>query len=215
MSESPKSFWIRSGGFDGIVTPIVAFTLIGLSIATYPEFSWLNNALSDLGVVPGATASLFNFGLVVSGLLALHFAIGLFKFLDKNILGKVGAVVFAAASFSLEGIGWTPENVHPFNLPMHYFFSVAFFSLVPISLLLIGGYFLISREKRLANFTLLIAVLAAAPWVLYFLFQYVPGVAIPELLSALAGSAWTVVVGWRMYKAGSQMYKIASQPKIH
>jgi hypothetical membrane protein len=60
---------------------------------------------------------------------------------------------------------------------------------------------------------LLIAVLAAAPWVLYFLVQYVPGVAIPELLSALAGSAWAVVIGWRMNKAGSQMYETASQPK--
>src|SRR3990170_4206434 len=118
----------------GISTPVFAFVFIALSILTYPQFSWTNNALSDLGIVPGATASLFNYGLIVSGFFALNFAIGLYKFLDKNVLGKVGAVIFAAAGFSLEGIGWTPENVHPFNLPTHYFFSVAFFSLVPISL---------------------------------------------------------------------------------
>jgi hypothetical membrane protein len=48
---------------------------------------------------------------------------------------------------------------------------------------------------------LLIAVLAAAPWVLFFVVQYVQGVAIPELLSALAGAAWTVVIGWKMFKS--------------
>jgi len=193
----------------GVLTPVFAFVLISLSILTYPQFSWTNNALSDLGVVPGVTATLFNFGLYASGLSSLTFAIGLYKYLNKNILGKIGAIVFFAAGLALEGIGWAPENIRPF----HYIFSVAFFTLVPMALLIIAGYLFITREKRLAEFTLLIAVLAAAPWVLYFLVQYVPGVAIPELLSALAGSAWTVVVGWRMYKAGSRMNKAAAQPK--
>jgi hypothetical membrane protein len=205
LSEPQESFWVRSGGVDGIVTPIVAFTFIGLAIATYPAFSWVNNALSDLGVVPGATASLFNYGLAVSGLLSLHFAIGLYKFLDKHILGKVGAVIFAAGSLALEGIGWTPENVHPFNYPVHYIFSVAFFSLIPISLLVIATYFQVTRQKRLAAFTLLIAVFAAVEWIVFFQIQYVQGAAIPELLSALAGAVWTVVIGWKMFKAASHL----------
>ena len=200
MSEPQKSFWVRSGGLDGIVAPIVAFTFIGLAIATYPEFSWVNNALSDLGVVPGATASLFNYGLFLSGLLTLHLAIGLYKFLNNHIMGRIGAVIFFAAGLAPEGIGAAPENRPPF----HYIFSVAFFSLIPIALLVIAGYFLISKEKRLAGFTLLIAFLAAAPWILYYTVHYVPGVAIPELLSALAGAAWAVFIGWKMLKTGSQ-----------
>jgi len=182
---------------------------IALSILTYPQFSWTDNALSDLGVVPGVTASLFNFGLCASGLLSLVFAIGLYKYLAKNILGKIGAIVFFAASLALEGIGWAPENIRPF----HYIFSVAFFTFVPIALLIIACYLFITRENRLAGFTLLIALLAAAPWVLYFLVQYVPGVAIPELLSALAGSTWTVVVGWSMYQSGVRIYRATSQRK--
>ena len=209
LYERRQSGWLTRGGGTGIFTPVFAFVFIALSILTYPQFSWTNNALSDLGVVPGVTATLFNFGLYVSGLLSLIFAIGLYKYLSKNILGKIGAIVFFAANLSLEGIGWAPENIRPF----HYIFSVAFFTLVPIALLVIAGYLFITSEKRLAEFTLLIAVLAAAPWVLYFLVQYVPGVAIPELLSALAGSAWTVVVGWKMYQAGSRMYPTALQTK--
>lgn len=204
MSNHRESFWMRLGGIDGVIAPVVAFIFIGLAITTSPQFSWVNNALSDLGVVPGATASLFNSGLVVSGFLSLNFAIGLYKFLNKNVLGKVGAVIFAAASLSLDGIGWAPENVHPFDFPLHYFFSVAFFSLIPISLLVIAGYFLFTKENRLAFFTLLIAVFAAVEWIVYFQFQYVPGVAVPELLSALAGSIWIMAIGWRMFKSVSQ-----------
>jgi hypothetical membrane protein len=201
LSEAQKSAWLRIGGVAGILTIILAFTFIGLAIATYPEFSWFDNALSDLGVVSGVTASLFNFGLFVSGLLGLNFATGLYNFLSKNASGKIGSVIFAAASLSLMGIGVTPENIRPF----HYIFSVAFFSLVPISLLAIAAYFLIARQNPLAGFTLLIAITAVIPWALYFSIHYVEGVAIPEVLSALAGAAWTVIVGWKMFEAGSQL----------
>jgi hypothetical membrane protein len=197
----------------GIIVPVFAFTFIILSILTYPQFSWTDNALSDLGVVPGITATLFNFGLYASGLMSLTFAIGLYKFLHKNALGKIGAIIFFASGLGLEGIGWAPENVHAFNFPWHYFFSVLFFVTVPIALLVIAGYFLSTHQTQLAGFTLLIAIVTAAPWLLYFIVQYVPGVAIPELVSALAASAWTITIGWRMYKAGSEMYKTASQPK--
>ena len=200
MSERQESTWIRLGGPAGIITPAVAFTFIGLSIATYPQFSWMNNALSDLGVVSGATSSLFNFGLFVAGLLSLNFAFGLYRFLDKRLIGKVGAVLFVVASLSLIGIGIANENFSPF----HYIFSVMFFTFMPISLLVIAGYFLISRQKSSAAFTLFIGILAAAPWVLYFIVQYASGVAIPELLSGLAGSAWAVVTGWMMLKASSR-----------
>jgi hypothetical membrane protein len=49
-------------------------------------------------------------------------------------------------------------------------------------------------------FTLLIAVAAATPWILYFTVHYVHGVAIPEFASAFAGSVWTVVLGYKMLK---------------
>jgi hypothetical membrane protein len=75
---------------------------------------------------------------------------------------------------------------------------------MPISLLIIASYFLLTRQRRLGTFTFLIAILAAIPWILYFSIHYVPGVAIPELLSALAGAAWAVVIGWKMLKSASQ-----------
>jgi hypothetical membrane protein len=200
LSGSNRSFRARFGGVAGVLTPVLAFMCIGIAIATYPEFNWFDNALSDLGVVPGVTSVVFNFGLVVSGLLGFCFAVGLFSWLNKNAIGKVGAAIFAAAILSLLGIGVANENIRPF----HYLFSVAFFTLFPISLLVIAGYFLIAHQKRQAAFTFLVAVFAAAEWIVYFQFQYAQGVAIPELLSALAGAAWAVTVGWKMFKTGSQ-----------
>jgi hypothetical membrane protein len=212
LGERRQSLWLATGGGMGIIVPIVAFTFIALSTLTYPQFSLTNNALSDLGVVPGITATLFNFGLYASGLMSLWFAIGLYKLLSKNVLGKIGAIVFGAVSLALEGIGWAPEGTNVFNFPWHYFFSVAFFTLMPIALLFIVGYFLITRQKELSIFTLLTALVAAAPWVLYFLVRYVPGVAIPELISALAASAWAIVIGWKMFRLGSITQKTDFRP---
>src|SRR5512137_1047783 len=90
------------GAVTGLATPIVAFTCISISIASWPEFSWTNNALSDLGVAPGFTAPVFNFGLTVAGVLAFCFAaLGIYTYLNKQLLGKIGAATFAAATVAL------------------------------------------------------------------------------------------------------------------
>jgi hypothetical membrane protein len=191
----------RGGAGCGIVTPVLAFTCILIAIASYPGFSWTNNALSDLGIIPGVTGPIFNFGLYASGLLTFNFAVfGLLNYLGKRWVGKAGAVVFAAAGVALMGIGVFPEN----RVPYHYSFSVAFFVLLPISLFVITAAFAFERRARVALFTLAVAVVAALPWVLYFSVHYVSGVAIPETVSGLAGSVWAVALGYKMIKAASQ-----------
>jgi hypothetical membrane protein len=189
----------RFGAACGIVTPVLAFTCILTAIASYPAFSWTRNALSDLGVVSGVTGPLFNFGLYVSGFLIFIFAVlGLFTYL-RQWVGKIGAAFFAATGAVLVGIGFFPENM----VPYHYLFSVAFFVLLPISLLVITVAFALRRQAKMAVFTLLTAVVAALPWLLYFYIQYVPGVAIPEAISGLAGSVWAVVLGYKMLRSAS------------
>ena len=172
-----------------------------MAVASYPEFSWTDNALSDLGVVSGITGPVFNLGLTVSGIFILSFAVfGLFKYFGDSWVGKSGAVTFAATALALIGIGIANENIRPY----HYLFSVAFFVLLPISLFIITAAFAVKRQTKMVLFTLLIAVAAATPWILYFAFHYVPGVAIPEFASAFAGSVWTVVLGYKMLKTVPQ-----------
>ncbi len=195
--------WLRISGACGIAAPIIAFACILLAIAYYSPFSWTDNALSDLGVQEGFTPVLFNYGLVVSGLLALLFALGIYVFLGARISGKVGALLFALATLALTAIGVFNENY----TPMHWYASVAFFMLFPISMLLLTVAFSVLGQLRMGLFTFLTAAIAAAPWVIYFTVRYVENVAIPETISALAASAWAIVAGFKMLKQASQSTK--------
>ncbi|MGA2682565.1 MAG: DUF998 domain-containing protein [Candidatus Bathyarchaeia archaeon] len=197
MLDSGKAGNLRRAGLTGILAPILAFSCILLSIASYPNFSWTNNALSDLGVVTGITGPLFNFGIYTSGLLALNFALaGLFTYLKKSLVGKVGALTFAAATVALIGIGVFNESFSG----THYAFSVAFFVLAPISLFIIACAFVLENQVRLSVFTVLTGIIAALPWILFFAINYVEGVAIPETVSGLAVSVWAITLGYRIMK---------------
>ena len=182
-----------------MLAPVLAFVFILVAVASYPPFSWTSNALSDLGVVSGVTAGVFNSGLILCGVLCVTFAAGLYLLLSASVVGRVGVFVFGLACVALAAIGTFPESVSP----THYWVSVAFFVLLPISLLIIVGGFWRVGQVRMAVFTLVMAVAAAAPWVLLFAVRYVSGVAVPEFVSGLAGGVWTVVLGYKMLRAAS------------
>jgi hypothetical membrane protein len=204
--------WLKISGFCGVLTPVVAFTCISLSIASAPEFSWVDNALSDLGVMHGFAAAVFNYGLIVSGILCSIFATNLVRLLrfdvfshDARLLypdnrGVGGVLIFSLACLALVAIGVFPENVKY----LHFFASVAFFVLLIGALLHMGIGFWRAKQKQIAMFTLLLSVVAAAPWLLLFLVRYVSGVAIPELIAAVAGGLWTGFFGFKMLKMASR-----------
>ena len=188
----------RFGVATGIFAPILAFTCILIAIASYPSFSWTSNALSDLGVITGITGVIFNFGLCASGLLALNFAVfGLYAYIGKSLIGKIGAAFFAAATLALIAIGVFNESYSG----THYAVSVAFFTLMPISMFIITCAFLLAHQRRIALFTVSTGIAAALPWILLFAFNYVPNVAIPEIVSGLIVSAWTIILGYKMLKS--------------
>jgi len=200
LSRSRYAALLRVSGVYGVLAPVLAFTFILMAVGSYPQFSWTANALSDLGVVSGVTAGVFNSGLIICGVLCLTFAIGLYLLLIESVIGHVGVIVFALACVSLVAIGTFPESVSP----THYTVSVALFVLLPISLLVITAAFALTRQTKMAVFTLAVAVVAALPWILYFNVHYVSGVAIPEAVSGLAGGVWAVVLGYKMLRAASQ-----------
>ncbi len=192
----------RIAAATGILAPIIAFTCILSAIASYPQFSWTNNALSDLGIVPGITGPLFNFGLCTCGILALIFAfLGLFVYLGKNWVGKIGSKVFAAATIALICIGIFNENFSP----THYFVSVTFFVLLPISFFIITAAFGLLHQTKMAVFTVLIGLAAATPWILYFTVHYVSGVAIPEFASGVAGAIWIIALSYKIIQSEKQV----------
>lgn len=197
----------RIAAFTGILAPIIAFTCILIAIAIHSQFNWINNALSDLGVISGITGPLFNFGLYACGFLALNFAVfGLFSYFRTNWIGKIGAAVFAAATITLICIGIFNESFSP----THYVVSVTFFVLLPISLFIITTAFGLAHQAKMAIFTIIIGIAAATPWILYFTLHYVSGVAIPEFVSALAGAIWIITLGYKILTAQNQVKANAS-----
>jgi hypothetical membrane protein len=133
-------------------------------------------------------------------LLFLVFTIGLYKSVGKSWLGKTGAIVLCLACIALVSIGIFNENFKP----THYLVSVAFFTLMPISMLVLVTSFWFAGQRRLSLFTLAIALAAATPWVLQFTVSYVSNVAIPEFVSGFAGAMWTAVVSVMMLKEPPQ-----------
>ena len=182
-----------------MVAPIVAFTCILLAVSFYPPFSWTENALSDLGVQAEPTSILFNYGLVVSGVLTLVFGIGLFGLLGSTVLGKVGVFLFILASLALIAIGVFNENC----TPAHWYVSVVFFVSFSLSMFVLAAALLKLGKLRVGLFTFLVAMFAATPWIAYFAARYVEGVAVPETISALAASMWAMVLGSKMLKKPS------------
>ncbi len=188
--------WLKIAGTCGIITPLIAFGCILLAIAYAPQFSWTDNALSDLGVMPNPTSVLFNLGLIVSGILAIVFAFGLLIFFNKTVSGRIGAIMFVLDCLALICIGIFPESAKP----MHLYASVAFFAIFPLAMFLMTASFVLSSKHRMAVFTFAIAVFAAVVWAAEFLVHYVPGVAIPETLSALAACLWVAVLSFNILR---------------
>jgi len=184
--------WLKVSGISGVIAPIIAFTSILVAIAYSPSFSWTENALSDLGVQEGVTAVLFNAGLIISGVLAIIFATGLFTLQKGNLLGRIGALVLVLDAFALTAIGVFPESVKP----THFYASVTFFVFFPISMLFLGAAFLRTSKTKLGFFTLIVAAVATVVWTVPF----GKGVAIPETISGLSASTWAIVSGFKMLR---------------
>ncbi len=193
--------WLKISGVCGTIAPIVAFTFILLAILNFPQFSWTGNALSDLGVQEGVTAILFNSGLVIGGILALVFASGLFV-LQKTMLGRIGVFIFVLAALAFMAIGVFSENAEP----THYYVSVTFFVLFPISMLVIGAAFLLTAKLKMGFFTFLAAIVAALIWTIQWTIGFGSNVAIPEALSALSALMWLMVLGFKMLREASQSH---------
>jgi hypothetical membrane protein len=179
---------LKIAGLCGIAAPVVAISFIFLAVSLSPWFSWSANALSDLGVREAAW--IFNSGLIAAGILSIIFAAGLYANLRERVIGRAGAMLLLISSFALFGIGVFSEAAGA----IHTYFSAAFFVLFPLSLFLLGGGAIVAGSWKLGLFTVAAGVVAAIPWA----FRW-NGVAIPELISALAASSWSMVRGVMLY----------------
>jgi hypothetical membrane protein len=160
-----------------------------LAVIGAPWFKWSENALSDLGA-RGHAVTLFNSGIIIGGSMMAIFAINLIGSVRHSILARLGALLVVFDAFLLCAIGVFPET----SGPIHYYVSFAFFTLLPVALLIIGTAAIQHPStRRLGLFTLILGLIASLAWTFP-----TRGAAIPEMISSLAGSLWLILISIRL-----------------
>jgi hypothetical membrane protein len=179
----------RVAGICGIFIPIVIFACLWLSIASSPWFIWTQHALSDLGIQAN-TAAVFNYGMILGGILTLIFSLGLIKILSN----KIGAYLLSISSVALIGIGLFPETF----FALHFITSASFFVFLTIALLIIGLTIKQNPfERSMGSLAFVFALIAMGST--FFLF-HLEGIAITEALSSFPAFVWCLIVGVKMIR---------------
>jgi hypothetical membrane protein len=190
--------WVTVVGF---LVPLIALGGIAIAILLSPNFSWVDNALSDLGhwtrtdigPHPFPRALIFNLGLVMTGLLLTLRTLSFMTTL-RDRLSVVALVPFLLATGFLTAIGVFSEDtgLRIGEASLHYLASLGFFSTFPLAMWFMGLIWL--RCPRVRWFSVISLVLPGVSIVLWWgtfsrLFPW-RGIAIPELVTALTAIAW-------------------------
>ena len=169
----------------GVLGPLLAYVLIGVSIALSPWFSWERNALSDLGhAVKSGVPAIFNFGLLLSGFLLAIYAV---KALKSYAIWTGYSLIISAFALQLVAVF---DEVYGI---LHLAVSLLFF----VSLGLTSLLYAVERKFYMAAAAFTIGFIS---WILYWTGIYSVGVAVPEVISSVAVMSWIVHSALRIYK---------------
>jgi hypothetical membrane protein len=185
----------------GYIAPLIALVGIFIAILLSPIFSWVDNALSDLGhwtridigLHPFPRALIFNFGLIMAGILLIIITIMLMNELhDRLTIIAIFPFLLAAGFLTLIGIFSEDTAFRLGNVSLHYIASFGFFISFLFAMWLMGLSWL--RFPRLRWFSIISLFLPVVSIYLWWgtfngMFPW-RGVAIPELSSALTAIVW-------------------------
>lgn len=192
----------RLAGLLGVLAPIITLTLIFVSIAWSPWFSWHDNALSDMGV--SATPNPFNSALLIGGLLYFVFVIGFLRWHGlRSRLAKVAAAALIAGAIGLFLVGIFTEGAGR----IHYYVAATYFLATPAAYVLFGVDGLRRGEKLSGLLTIAAGITAC------LMIAAVPHkrIAVPEILAAVIIGAWTFSIGLKMLIEPERLHEQAQQ----
>ncbi|HXQ92292.1 MAG TPA: DUF998 domain-containing protein [Nitrososphaerales archaeon] len=177
----------------GIVAVVVAYLSITLAILASPWFSWLDNALSDLGNtsvqrnITSGSALVFDGGLIISGVLTIAFAFLLlrdFKFSWKYLIWGIPLTISA---IDLSMIGIFNESFGNIHLVV----SIIFFFFTALSLFLYSYVSFPMGTPKTGALALFLGVFCCIMWVGRWPWQ---GVAIQEVTTSAASAAFVIIL---------------------
>jgi hypothetical membrane protein len=179
----------------GILASVVVLSSVLTAVSQSPSFSWTANNLSDLGDASNAAsgngaASIFNYGLIIGGILMIVFAAGLFV-AGGGALQRAGVTLLFIGAIALACIGKFTES----DGDIHMYVAGAFFGLSALSFFLIGAGLVVAGSKKFGLLTVLAGFLVGIPWALVLVYN---GLAIPETLSAGVIFIWVIVEGAKL-----------------
>lgn len=170
---------------SGPVAAVVAIGCILAATAVSPTFSWWAGALSDLGIT-GASAWLFNGGLVLGCLVGLPYTWALWT-AAADSLGYLRAAAYLSSLLAMASVGLFPAG-QPAHLPL----ALAFFVLASLTLLVDGV-----ARFRLPTGKLALAFGVTSPliWPVWGLWlARGGGIAVPEFVAAALFALWIALL---------------------
>jgi hypothetical membrane protein len=201
------------GIYLGLIGPAIGLLTVLLSIHFAPWFSWDIFALSDLGIgqlvgrdIRTAPSNnlhifIFNFGMIIAGILIAAFIILTRKLQLDSIISKIGYSLIFIGAICLSLVG-----VFPIPSPLHFPVAAIYFIATPIGLSIVGLSYL--SESRIFGIALIIIGAVAflsiveivAP---YLLDLYTSGIAIPETVEATLLSLGLWLIAFRFWSEKS------------
>ena len=181
----------------GLVGPLLTYIFILVAISLAPWFSWTANALSDLGniVTHTASAPVFNYGLMIGGVVIILFAIGMVLEVKSNVMGLLGALTLVTSGLGIFFVGIFPENF----LLEHAISAFTYFISSIVGSFFFGMAYAAKKSVRVIGILIfLLGILAA--FGLFFLpfIIHLPGAAIPEIIGSVAQYIWVIIICIRL-----------------
>jgi hypothetical membrane protein len=191
----------------GVVSPILCVLVFTLAGFLRPGYSPIHHVISDLGVGPDGW--ILNTDLIISGLLFIIFAIGLYQWMLPLIsrgwlLASTILLMLSGAGVANEGIFHQPAHGDPaahLHMVLHSIgLAVLFYSLI-IALLIIGwrlckipswrgyGWYLLLTALVTLGLLILPTQIAGSGHIGGFI----------ERAQVIVGFTWSVVIGWRLF----------------
>ena len=178
-------------GVLGVLSALVAYPFIAVSIMLSPWFNPYNNALSDLGNIAwnGWVAFIYNFGLIFSGFLVVFFAL-LISVKYRSWKYLCWSILLVVAGLDLALIGFFPEDAGG----IHGLVSVIFFTSIILMMLAYGFCSRSLGSPLTGMIAFLLSIFSIAVWMVRWPWR---GVAIQETAASLAASTWLIMVSLR------------------
>ena len=186
--------YVRVLGIVGLLSIITTWTAILVAIALSRCFDLYSMALSDLGDWITAcngdpvclvncnrlSEPVFNYGLIIGGLMLAISTISLYKF------SRSYSILLTMAGISLALVGFLPERYGVY----HFMAALVFFLLLPIAMVVYSKLNWRSIHGKLAIVLALISVMGIVLFIAIRMKIVNLGYAIPEIIGALPASIW-------------------------